>query len=408
MEATKHAPSQEPAAQRKKTLAYLALVFFIYLVSGMNVYRVVPIMTRVRSVLGVGEGLAGLLVSANTFMSLFLSIPFGIALRRLGFRKAGLVAALLMLAGSALGAVTTHFALMMLSQILIGTGGALVTVIYPNFTLVLSSEKNRSTALGVVNSAQVIAQFLMYNIAPRITTDQNISPAWWLTCAACLVLLGLWIAFVRKKIAPVDVTGQPARSTARKKGPSIGQVLSDRRLVLLMVGIFCYMISAMSVLSFLPSYLQQERGMDLITASGLCSVNALVGFVSSPLCGLLADKLNSRKWIYFGLVIIMAVLRILQVVVPSGPVYPLIIFLQGIPAGGVPLVMGAASQICKDESLQPLAVSMVSTGNMGGIAVATLLGGAMIQAIGYNATFLFMAPFTLLALLGMMTSKDIH
>lgn len=375
------------------------LLALCYCAAGMNLYKVQPMLPSVMATLGIGEGLAGALISAGSVASIFLILPFGSLLNRWGFRKSGLLGLGLGLLGALTGCLSETFPVLLLSQTIASCGNAMFAVLGPSMIAQGVPARHRTMAMTLYTLAQTAAQFLMYNLIPRITAPGRIAPAWYLTTAVTAVLLAIWLVWMHPAEPEAeDGHRREGYFTALRQCPAAGQMA---------VGGFFYMLSAMCALSFLPAYLTAERGMDLAAGASLVSVADLVGIAFAFLGAYLADRLGTRKWVYFALVAVMAALRVLQVAVPDGLPLFLVVAMQGLPAGGTSLLLATVPVYARTPAERTASISLINTASMTGVFLSSLLFGNLVSAWGYAPAFLLIAPVTLLALIGMMTVKNI-
>ena len=68
---------------------YLAIIVLSYLTAGFCQYRLQPILTYLMQGMSIDEGKAGVLVSALSILSIFLAMPFGVMMGKVGPRKTG-------------------------------------------------------------------------------------------------------------------------------------------------------------------------------------------------------------------------------------------------------------------------------------------------------------------------------
>ena len=74
---------------------YLLIIVLSYLTAGFCSYRLQPILTYMMQLMSIDEAKAGTLVSAASILSIFLSVPFGVLMGRIGPRRTGILATLL-------------------------------------------------------------------------------------------------------------------------------------------------------------------------------------------------------------------------------------------------------------------------------------------------------------------------
>lgn len=132
----------------------------------------------------------------------------------------------------------------------------------------------------------------MYNLVPRITTAENIAPAWWFTIGYSVVMLVVWVIFITDEVAPpMGKTGSGAPKI------SFLEAIRDKNVLQLAIGGLFFMMSTMAIMSFAPTFLVVEHGYTAEAAGSLVSVCAIVGALSTAIGGTLSDLLKTRKWI---------------------------------------------------------------------------------------------------------------
>jgi MFS family permease len=391
---------------RKKLNPYLYIVVLIlfYMCYGNCQYKINPILPYLMKMMSIDTGKGGLLTSTVNLLGIFITIPLGVVMNRIGPRKMGFLGMGLVLTGSVLGTfVTGSFAGMLTSQLIVGAGGAGISIAAPYVIACLFVPEMRGRANGAYIMAGTLSQLLMYNLIPRIVTETNVTPAWWFTSGWCAVMLVIWFFTITDKVAP-----PPGEEGG--KGPSLGTILSslkDARMLRFFLGGMFMMASAIAVLAMPPSYLIQTKGMDAVPAGGLVSVAALVGAVCSLLGGWLSDALHTRKWLFVICFAWMAISRVMIAYLPSGMLLNITIWLQGVPSITMGLFYTAGSDVIEKEKYA-MCCAVLSTGTkVGSFFGATIFGIIAATAMGYPGAFLTFAAASVLPLLCMITLKGL-
>ena len=399
----------EQTAKKRQLSPYFYLLILIlqYLTAGFCQYKLQPILTYLMEGMSISEASAGFLVSALSILSVVLAIPFGVLMGKIGPRRTGILATLVTIAGSLLGTFfTTNYVMLFISQLIVGIGICGTSILGPYIIACLFKPELRGRANGWYITGGTIAQLLMYNLVPRITSVSDVTPAWWFTTVYGIVILVIWVLFITDEVAPS--MNQEAVEKEEKESHKLGLVdaLKDPKVLQLCIGGFAFMMSTMAVLSFTPTYLTLGRNYDPVTASSLVSVAAIVGAFSTAIGGTLSDLLKTRKWIYFGALMWMCISRILIVVLPDGILLNLVIWGQGIPSVAMGLIYTVAGENIAPEkaSVGMSAINMFI--GLGGL-FATALFGVFADALGYTLTFVIFAVITLFGLIGVNTIKDV-
>lgn len=103
-----------------------------------------------------------------------------------------------------------------------------------------------------------------------------------------IIVTLLMIVFVKEK-ASAPISTQAAPKT------NFSQLFKNRNLVLAYITIFCSIYGFFVIITWLPNYLEVERGMDKIEASKIASIVPWISIIGTLLCSYVSDKLGRRK-----------------------------------------------------------------------------------------------------------------
>lgn len=399
------ANSENTIAKKKlNPYVYILILVLFYMCYGNCQYRLSPILTYLMENMKIDADKGGLLTSSVNLLGIFITIPLGVVMNKLGPRKIGLLGIGLVLGGCILGFFSTaSFYPMLVAQLIVGAGGAAISIACPYVIACLFVPEMRGKANGAYIMAGTLSQLLMYNIVPRIVTPENVTPAWTFTIVWCVVMLIVWLITITDKVAP-------AAGESGQKGASLLttlKALGDSRMLRFFIGGMFMMASAIAVLAMTPTYLIQAKGMEPAAASSLVSVCALVGAICSLAGGWLSDVLHTRKWLFVFCFIWMAVSRVLIAFLPVGMALNICIWLQGIPSITMGLFYTAGSDVIEKENYA-MCVSVLSTGTkIGSFFGATIFGMLAVSSVGYPGAYIFFAVVSIVPLICMVTLKGL-
>jgi Arabinose efflux permease len=386
---------------------YLGLLMLAYVIVGINTYRLQPVLTTLMDYLSADTSRIGFLMSLCTFVTLCLAIPFGVTLPRLGCRRAMILAVFLEIAGSVIGFLFPTYGGIAVSQILFGLTNTMATVCAPYLLQMVYDKKEFSVTVGYLNACQTVGMAAAFLILPLFLAGNAVPQVWFFTVIPSGLLLLTWIPAMNRGAELALQQRADARQqegvSAREKGEGEGKKgalsLKKTETWLAAASTFFIMFSAGAVLNFASSFLTVVRGIPEGTAARIVLSSAVVGMVCSAFVGIVCNQAG-RRIVFIAIVIILALLRLLMVVTPTGILLNLVIALQGVPAAGIVVINTLVPDLCPSVKQRPLVISMISTASMAGMCLSSIVFGMMIRWWGYDRAFLVMVPVSLLALVG--------
>ena len=386
---------------------YLGLLMLAYVIVGINTYRLQPVLTTLMDHLSADTSRIGFLMSVCTFVTLCLAIPFGVILPGLGCRRAMILAILLELAGSAAGFFFTTYEGIAVSQILFGFTNMIATVCAPYLLQMVYDKKKFSVTIGYLNACQTVGMAAAFLILPLFLAQNALPQVWFFTIIPSLLLLLVWIPTMnrgaehalRQRADARQQSGIPVPQKEEADGGDKALSIKKLETWLAAVSTFFIMFSAGAVLNFASSFLTVVRRIPEGRSAQIVLSSAIVGMVCSAFVGIVCSRIGRRK-VFIAIVIILALLRLLMVITPTGILLNLVIALQGVPAAGIVVINTLVPDLCPSIKQRPLVISMISTASMAGMCLSSTAFGMMIGWWGYDRAFLVMVPVSLLALAG--------
>ena len=384
--------------ERKKVSG--GLVLFMMLMSmtagAMCLNKVAPIVPVLTESMGLsGAGQAGLLMSVFVFSGIFLAIPSGVIIAKLGYYKTGIIALAAILAGSVVGAVDLGYAVMLGSRIVEGVGLILLMTLGPAAVASSFDDKRRGSAMGLLMCFMAFGQIAMFNLAPRIAEASAWENVWWFTAAYAVVFLVVWVVALRNLDASLAAAGAPSGTEAdAAAGPAklfSKDVFLNKGVWLIGITLMVYLIAEQGVISFLPTYLAEVRGMDAAAASSIVSIAPLVGIPVGIVAGMVSDKTGSRKKPLGVLMLASAVTYALMPTFPTG-VFVVLVVLFGIAVMGIVGLCFSAVAELVPPAQGDMAVALLNTFQWVGIFLSSSLVGLLIEAFGWDVMFYLMVP----------------
>lgn len=382
------------------------LVLFMMLMSmtagAMCLNKVAPLVPLLIQDMGLsGAGQAGLLISIFVFSGIFLAIPAGMVITKLGYFKTGIIALGAILIGSVIGAFNPGYAIMLASRIIEGIGLIFLMTLGPAAVSSVFSDEKRGSAMGLLMCFMAFGQIAMLNLAPRMAEASTWEIVWWFTALYALVFLVIWVLLLRNLDYTLGFDASEANADGGKKEKVSllpREVFLNKGIWLVGMTLLIYLIAEQGVISFLPTYLTDVRGLDAATAGSIVSVAPLVGIPVGIIVGIISDKMGSRK---IPLGVLMVASAATYAFMPTFPtaMFVVLVVLFGIAVMGiVGLCVSAATELVA-PSHGNMAVALINTFQWVGIFLSSTLVGLLIEMFGWDMMFYIMVPLTIVGAL---------
>ncbi|MFC7744820.1 MFS transporter [Nocardiopsis composta] len=153
--------------------------------------------------------------------------------------------------------------------------------------------------------------------------------------------------------------------------------------------------SSMIVLALVP--IERDYGVGLAAASWLISAFYLAATVCMPLMGRLADRFGARRVFVSGLALVCAT----SALAPLAPSIGWLIAARVLLAVGTSVAFPAAMAVFRTAlpgGPPQGAMALVGTANSSAAAFGPVLGGLLVQAWGWQATWLVNVPVTVVGM----------
>ena len=344
-------------------------------------YKIPSILGPLMSDYGMTSSAGSLLMSVFTAVGIFLSIPAGSLVKRVGPKGVLMLGCGVIVLGSVVGAIAGTSLVLIASRLVEGIAFVLVTVAAPLAIEKYVSPDNQGTANGIW-ALWICFGSVIGSTATPVAFDAFGMMGTWLLYAAFVVAAAVVLALYMRKMKPIEEGGR-ASSGDEKVGLKEYFSLLKMRPLLFLFAYLVFNIEILAVLSYTPTFLQQA-GMDASLSGFASSLPGLLAIVSSPLFGKLADKTGKTKPFYL-VALTMSIPATFLMMTQSGPLLWVGAFLMGLVGYGVPVLsLTALPQIAGNKALMPAMVGLFmlvqSLGEfLGSFLVPLLLGPAMAE-----------------------------
>jgi predicted MFS family arabinose efflux permease len=379
----------------EKVLPYawviLVVVYLASVVAPLNQFKVPPLIPVLMETIHINLPQAGLLMSSIAAVGLILALPAGLILQRFGPKLTVLVAMAGLATGSALGAVSTSFPILLAGRVLEGVGFGLIGVAAPATIAMWFPPSKQGTPMGIWATWVPLGSILMYNLAPMMAVRFGWQSVWWVGLAFALVMAILSGLLLRRP---------PDGPQGRLPNPSMSEswkALANRDIWLLAASFACFNLALVNIATYYPTFLNEVRGLSLSQASFITSIPGLLIMVSSPLSGWFSDRINSRRLVFSLPYLVLAVILIFPFQATGWQISALMV-AYGFVVGLIPTAtFAAAPEIMRRPDLAGLGLAALLVGQNFGQLVGPVLYGSLVKAMGWTPAGLLLIPVCLIA-----------
>ncbi len=243
----------------------IALLLAVGLVSAGYIGKAPPALPAIRDELSLGMVTAGWIVSMIAVFGTGTGIFAGLLGDKVGHGKVILTACGVMAFGAVLGSIADDALLLLTSRAIEGAGYIAGMVSIPSLIAHLSTERNRSLAVGIWSCVTPGGMAIAMVTAPFILEPFGWRPLWQITAA--LSMLGLFAMFIvvwrTPRVTPTVTVPyiKNIRLTITQPGPWI-----------LAICFATYTFQWVAVMVWLPTFVLEERGLDVGLAASLAAV----------------------------------------------------------------------------------------------------------------------------------------
>jgi len=354
-----------------KTPAYAWVVLFaLYLATlaaPLNLFKLPPVMTTIQKAFNLSMSESGDLMSIFSIMGFVLAIPAGYILKRFGIKPTALFAVGSVTVGSALGAMAKTSQMLFVGRFIEGVGMGLIMVAAPLAISLWFPAQKRALPTGLWASSVGIGNIVTLVLAPSMAVAYGWTSVWWAGAgfsAIAFVLFAILFRMPRKDEICEAPAPAPANA-APEESPSLLKGMANANFWMVSIAFGCYNLVTMAMCSFLPAFLEIERGYSLtfekgvlMNASFVTAFIMLASIFSGPGGGFLSDRIGKRKIVVLLAYILMTVTFVMPFTVTGWmiPAYMLVFGLFGGPIA--PILLAAVPEVAPKPQLIGIGMSV--------------------------------------------------
>lgn len=396
-----------------------AALFFLGFTATFNQFKAAPAIQFIGADLGMGVEMLSQIMGVFSIAGMLLAYPGMLVMQRLGIKFSIVVTSAMQLLGSVICVFAASTPMFLLGRTLEGVAYGLICVIGPNIMPRLFPLKDQGLCMGIWSQWTPVGVVIAFFTAPMIFAaaggaDVAFSwrPIWYVSIAMEIVSIAWLLASCKMPAIPENelVDSDPAkRKPAGKNFMLAGFVVC----AFFFVWVFDYVAN---INTLYPTFLQNEKGLSVFDSAMLPNWTAIISIPLGIAFGVVADKLNFRKWMVAGGYLLVAVCMAFFYFTPgtdmTGPWIASV--LMGLCGALVPTGTRAITPVLVPEPKKTdlvLATMAFATG------LAQVVGGYVVSptvtSIGWQANAQFiLAPLALIAAVAVIvfvkSDKKVH
>jgi MFS family permease len=307
----------------------LGLFWLIYFSFGMIRSSLYPLITPITQDLGLTNSQIGAILGIFMLVYVFLALPIGLIIDRIGIRKALLAGIAVLSLSGILRSYASNFMTMLLSVGLMGLAGPTISVGVPKAVAAWFHGEDRGTASGIYATGMFIGSAIATAITTSIILPYLGS---WRSTLGVYGVIGLFVTIIwimlGKEAGPTQSSSDFSEIVLALK-----RIIKIKEVWLVIAISFSYMLSIYGLQSWLPKLLELKN-IDFALAGVLASISSWFGLIGSPALPILGRRI-SRKYAIILSILIQGI-SIYVIGTSLGIVLILALILYGIFSAGLP------------------------------------------------------------------------
>ena len=376
------------------TKRLLILVCAVLLMESFFSAVLTPLVPSYRRELGLTEGGTGALVAAYAAGSLLLALPAGWFASRFNPRKAVILGLLGVGVASVLFGFAGRLAVLESSRFFLGGFGALLWAGGLSWMISATPVAKRGQVMGTLLAAAVAGELVgspVGALADEVGTELVFS---------AMLVLALLLVVLARSIPPVaEADGQTAHQAFVAVRDSGVGAWGSALIAVMGPSIALGLILLMAPLRF------DDLELSAWLLAAMFLVMSLVEMITGPIVGRISDRTGRRKPYVIGLVI-MGTCLILVPLMPSFALLAVVLAVYAVGSGfAFTTSMTAVTDMATVAGLnQGYSSASSAIGWAGGVIVGAIVGGMLVEAVGYLGGVLAMV--ILLVIIGGVTQRS--
>lgn len=315
---------------RNWALIAIALLLFGTAIATIQ-FKVPVVMGDIMASMNMDANSASWLMSIFTFVGIILAVPTGALAKKFGPKTMLLAAAVVIAAGSVIGAMAGNGTILIVSRAIEGVAFIFVTICGPLAVQKYVAPDKIGSATGIWALWVCLGSVLGGVLTPSLYAATGFAGVW-IIYAAAAVVLAIVVAVVVK--TPGRALEEAAEAPSEEK-VSYAELVRPN-ILLFYVAFLVFNMTLMAVLGYAPTFMQMQ-GVDPTLSGFISTLPMLLAVISSPLFGSLSDRIGRCKPLYLAALAVMGPCTLL-LLTQTGPLMWVGAIIMGLVGLGGPVM----------------------------------------------------------------------
>lgn len=302
-------------------------------------YKVPVIMGDIMTRMSMDANSASWLMSIFTFVGIILAVPTGVLAKKFGPKTMLLAAAVVIAAGSLLGAFAGSGTVLIVSRAIEGVAFIFVTICGPLAVQKYVAPDKIGSATGIWALWVCLGSVLGGVLTPTLYAATGFVGVWVIYAAAAVIFAVVMAVIVKEPGKSLEESAVAAAEEATASAPeekvSYAELVKPN-ILLFYAAFLVFNMTLLAVLGFAPTFMQAQ-GVDSTLSGFISTLPMLLAVISSPLFGSLSDKMGRCKPLYLASLAVMGPCTLL-LLTQTGPLMWVGAVVMGLVGLGGPVM----------------------------------------------------------------------
>jgi ACDE family multidrug resistance protein len=359
-----------------------------------------PLLSIFSKSIGASGLYIGLAVAGYWISRVFLEIPSGFIIHRVGYHRLMVMGLLLISLGNLLCAFVSSPTQLILARIISGLGPPFFFGVAMTYILNVSGAERRGGAMGLFQGIEFLGSIVGSMLSGYVISILGFRSSFLLSSLIVVVALLLLL----------PLSGLKTRSrSSEAPSPSLSsirEVLGSANLLIACLAIFSEFILTQGVLfTVFPIHANEGIGLSLTDIGLLMGMRSIGYVVSVLIMGSVSDKIGRRPILIFGLAA-SALLALSLNMVRSFLPLAILMFALGMTTGAIWIVSPVIAGESVSEPLRGVAIGTYRTSFDLGSVLGPIIMSSIMKDYGISTCFYISSALLLLNLIPALKIRE--